>query len=295
MEDRRTATVRRFYTEAPFPSYGARDTLASLRLRAERSALARLLDEAIPDDARVLDLGCGTGQMTIFLANGKRRVVGADLTRASLALAADAARRFGVEQALFVETDLRRPGLAEGRFDVVLSLGVLHHTPDPRAAFGAVTRLARPGGVIVLGLYNTFARLPHRLRRALARATGMRLIPWDPILSERESEPGRRAAWLRDQYLHPEEHRHTLGEVQAWFRQNDVEYLRSYPSALLEGDAPRGDELFSRAEDNWWPEGILAQLGWMRTLGAEGGLFIVIGQRRVGRHLGRDGDPPSKR
>lgn len=280
MEDSRTETVRRFYTEAPFPSYGARDTLASLRLRAERSALARLLDEAIPQDARVLDLGCGTGQMTIFLANGRRQVVGADLTRASLALAADAARRFGVEGTLFVETDLRRPCFAEGRFDVVLSLGVLHHTPDPRAAFAAVARLARPGGVVVVGLYNTFARLPHRLRRLVARATGMRVVPWDPVLSEREGEPGRRAAWLRDQYLHPEEHRHTLGEVQAWFRDNDVAYLRSYPSALLDGDAPSGDELFSPAEDDWWPEGILAQLGWMRTLGGEGGLFIVIGRRR---------------
>jgi 2-polyprenyl-3-methyl-5-hydroxy-6-metoxy-1,4-benzoquinol methylase len=287
MGDRRTETVRRFYTEAPFPSYGARDTLASLRLRAEQSPLARLLDEAIPQDARVLDLGCGTGQMTIFLANGRRRVVGADLTRASLALAQDAALRFGVEQALFVETDLRRPGLGEGRFDVVLSLGVLHHTPDPRAAFGAMTRLARPDGVIVVGLYNAFARVPHRLRRLVARATAMRLVPWDPVLSQRQAEPARRAAWLRDQYLHPEEHRHTLGEVQNWFRENDVEYLRCYPSALLDDDAPDGDELFSKAEDDWWPEGILAQLGWMRTLGAEGGLFVVIGRRRGARRRPR--------
>jgi SAM-dependent methyltransferase len=287
MEDRRTERVRRFYSEAPFPSYGARDTLATLRLRAERSPLARLLDEAIPEDARVLDLGCGTGQMTLFLANGRRLVVGADLTRASLALAADAARRFGVERAFFVETDLRRPGLAEGRFEVVLSLGVLHHTPDPRAAFASLARLARPDGVIVVGLYNVFARLPHRLRRLLARATGMRLVPWDPVLSEREAEPARRGAWLRDQYLHPEEHRHTLGEVQGWFRENDVEYLRSYPSALLDDGAPRGDELFSKAEDDWWPEGILAQLGWMRTLGAEGGLFVVIGRRYAGPPRGR--------
>lgn len=279
MGDRRTETVRRFYTEAPFPSYGARDTLSTLHLRAERSPLARLLDEAIPQDARVLDLGCGTGQMTIFLANGKRRVVGADLTRASLALARDAARRFGLERTLFVESDLRRPGLAEGRFDVVLSLGVLHHTPDPRAAFGAMARLARPGGVLVVGLYNTFARAPHRLRRLVARATKMHFVPWDPVLAERQAEPARRAAWVRDQYLHPEEHRHTLGEVQGWFRDNDVAYLRTYPSALLDADPPRGDQLFSPAEDDWWPEGLLAQLGWIRTLGAEGGLFVTIGRR----------------
>ena len=277
--DRRTERVRRFYTEAPFPNYREGDTLEHLRLRAGRSELARLLDDAIPRDARVLDLGCGTGQMTIFLASGERVVVGADLTRASLALGRAAARRFGVANATFVETDLRRPALAEGRFDVVLSLGVLHHTPDPRAAFRAAARLARPGGVVVVGLYNAFARLPHRLRRLVARATGMRVVPWDPVLRDRRSEPARRAAWLRDQYLHPEEHRHTLAEVQRWFRDNDVDYLRSYPSALLGEGAPLGDELFSPAEDDWWPEGVLAQIGWMVGLGAEGGLFVVIGRR----------------
>ena len=56
-----------------------------------------------------------------------------------------------------------------------------------------------------------------------------------------------------------------------------VEYLRAYPSAVL-GDEP--EELFARAADNWRPEGWLAQLGWMRTLGHEGGLFFTIGRRR---------------
>ena len=178
--DRRTEAVRAFYTEAPFPNYRPRDTLEALRLRAERSPLARLLDQAIPRDARVLEVGCGTGQMTLFLAGGgdRRLVVGADLTRASLALATDAARRFGVERASFVECDLRRPALREGAFDVVLALGVLHHTPDPRASFRALARLARPdGGIVVVGLYNAFARLPHRLRRLVARATRLRFVP----------------------------------------------------------------------------------------------------------------------
>src|SRR5262245_61529060 len=112
----RTDEVRRFYTQAPFPGYGPGDTLAALRARAARSELARLLDQEIPLDARVLDLGCGTGQMTLFLASSGRAVVGADMTRASLALGAAAARRLGVRGASFVETDLRRPGLREGAF-----------------------------------------------------------------------------------------------------------------------------------------------------------------------------------
>ena len=274
--DQRTRAVRDFYARAPFPGYPPRDSLAALRARAMRSEFVRLLEEAIPPDALVLEMGCGTGQLGIFLASSGRTVVGADLSRPSLRLARDAAARYGV-RATFVETDLRSPALRPGAFDVVICSGVLHHTPDPRASFASVAALARPGGVLVIGLYNAWARLPLRLRRAIARLTGFRWVPFDPVLRDRLGEPARREAWLRDQYLHPEEHRHTLAEVKAWFRENRVEYVRSFPGALLGGE--RGG-LFAQAEDDWAPEALLAQLGWMRTLGGEGGLFVVVGSRR---------------
>jgi len=279
--DVRTEAVREFYAQAPFPGYPPRDSYPWLRARAERSELARLLDQAIPGDARIAEVGCGTGQMSLFLATADRFVIGADLTRASLELAEDARRRYGVECALFVETDLRAPGLRAGAFDVVYSSGVLHHTPDPRASFAAVARLLRPGGVVVVGLYNAYARLPHRLRRGVARLTGFRWIPFDPVLRERRAEPARREAWLRDQYRHVEEHRHTLGEVQGWFRENRVEYLRAFPDTLLAAEPPAGGDLFRPAEDDWAFENVLAQLGWARTLSHEGGLFVVVGRAAV--------------
>src|SRR5918911_2013664 len=190
--DARTEAVREFYSEAPFPAYPPRDSYSWLRARAERSEFARLLDRAIPGDARIVDLGCGTGQMALYLATADRIVVGADLTRASLQLAESARARFRADRALFVETDLRVPGLRRGAFDVVYSSGVLHHTPDPRASFAAAARLARPGGIVIVGLYNAYARLPHRMRRAVARLSGFRFIAGDPVLRERRSEPARR-------------------------------------------------------------------------------------------------------
>jgi SAM-dependent methyltransferase len=299
--DARTDIMRRFYEQAPFPGYPPRDSLAWLRARAGRSEFARLLDRAIPGDARILEMGCGTGQMSLYLARADRVVIGADLTRGSLLLGAAAARRFGLDGVRFIETDLRRPGLRAGAFDVVYSSGVLHHTPDPRASFARIAQLARPGGMIVLGVYNAFARIPLRLRRLAARLSGYRAIPFDPVLRDRANEPARREAWLRDQYRNPEEHRHTLAEVQGWFEENGVEYVRAYPSALIgdDHDDERGDErgddrggdrggdrgdnndeLFAPAIDNWRPEAWLAQLGWMRTLGQEGGLFVTVGRRR---------------
>ncbi len=274
--DRRTEIVRDFYEQVPFPDYPPRISLSWLRGRAERSEFAGLIDRAIPGDARIVEIGCGTGQMSLYLASAHRIVIAADLTRASLRLGADAARRFDLDQVQFIETDLHHPGLQAGAFDVVYSSGVLHHTPDPSTAFASIVRLARPGGMIIVGVYNAFARIPLRARRFVARLSGYRFIPCDPVLSDRESEQTRCAAWLRDQYQHPEEHRHTLAEVQSWFAANDVEYVRAYPSAVL-GD--ESEELFASAADNWRIEGWLAQIGWMGALGHEGGLFVTVGRR----------------
>lgn len=273
--DGRTEAVRQFYARAPFPGYPPNDSVERLRARAGRSAFAQLLDRSIDGDAKILELGCGTGQLSLYLATADRTVIGADMARPSLQLASEAARRYGSRNVRFVETDLRAPAFRSGAFDVVICSGVLHHTPDPRASFHALVPLVRPGGYLVLGLYNAWARIPLRLRRAVYRLTG--IVPFDPVLRDRRAEPARREAWLRDQYLHPEEHSHTLSDVQSWFRENGVEYVRSYPSALVAEEPP--EDLFVPAADDWPLEGLLAQLSWMRTLGGEGGLFVTVGKR----------------
>ncbi|MEO8799824.1 MAG: methyltransferase domain-containing protein [Polyangiaceae bacterium] len=276
----RTETVRAFYMEAPFPGYPPNDTLSGLRGRAARSEFARLLERAVAGDAKVVELGCGTGQTSLFLATADRLVVGADLTRASLELGSAAARRYGLDGVRFVETDLRTPALKPGAFDVVYSSGVLHHTPDPRASFRSMAALCKPGGIVVLGLYNVYARFPHRLRRGVYKLSAHTIIPFDPVLRARDAEPERRRAWLRDQYEHPEEHRHTVAEVQRWFHENDVDYLRTYPDALIGAEPLEGAALFEPAEDDWGLENVLSQIGWATTLGKEGGLWITIGKKR---------------
>ena len=67
--------------------------------------------------------------------------------------------------------------------------------------------------------------------------------------------------------------------MQRWFRANDVDYLRSYPPAVIGADPLADADLFTPAEDDWWLEGLVCQLGWTVTLGAEGGLFVTIGRR----------------
>lgn len=79
-----------------------------------------------------------------------------------------AARREGAS-ADFVQADLRWPPFAPGTFDLVYSLGVVHHLEDPLAGIRALAPLVRPGGEMRLYVYRSLAE-EGGFRRALLRA-----------------------------------------------------------------------------------------------------------------------------
>jgi len=61
-----TDVVKAFYEENPFPNYDDIDSQETLMEKARKGVFARLLDEQLPQGALVLEVGCGTGQLTIF-------------------------------------------------------------------------------------------------------------------------------------------------------------------------------------------------------------------------------------
>ncbi len=129
---------------------------------AVRAAWSQLLLEHVPPPpADILDLGCGTGTLSVLLAERGFRIHGADLAERMVALAGRKAERAGVE-AHFLQADAAHPPFAEGSFDVVMSRHVLWAMQEPLACLRRWLALLRPEGRLLLveGRWSTGSGLP---------------------------------------------------------------------------------------------------------------------------------------
>jgi SAM-dependent methyltransferase len=100
----------------------------------------------------VLDAGCGMGRYLRIAAEAPAHlIIGVDLSKAVVAARDLTVGSPGVS---VVRADLLKLPFAAASFDLIYSLGVLDHTPDPRASFLALSKLLKPGGRIVVWVYR---------------------------------------------------------------------------------------------------------------------------------------------
>jgi SAM-dependent methyltransferase len=276
-----TESIRGFYEAHPFPDYDDTEDVGSLIEKSLTRGFPEMLNRSIPPHGAVLEVGCGTGQLGNFLSIAARRVLSVDLCLNSLRLAESFRSSQGLTGVTFAQMNLFRLPLRPERFDVVLCTGVLHHTSDPRRGFRDLLRHLRPGGHVVVGLYNRLGRLKTRIRARLPGKLGERLVARDPYLREHGASNRKRQAWVMDQYRNPHESLHTMDEVLGWFDQDGVEFRRSLPGTVL-GSGFSPDYRRSLFEAEWRGSRVDRWLSQAQQMLAdtEGGLFIMIGRKR---------------
>jgi 2-polyprenyl-3-methyl-5-hydroxy-6-metoxy-1,4-benzoquinol methylase len=203
----------------------------------------------------VLDVGCGMGRFAEVATRWGARVVGVDLSAAAEVAAKNLAdREFTAFQA-----DVFALPFAPESFDIIYSIGVLHHTPDCEAAVKTLDKYLKPGGLLVVWLYSgynkwyrfsdfwrgyTHKMKPENLHRILKVAVpffynlhqGLKRVPLvgRPLAGaihhvfpvNRQKEPEARMLDTFDWYSPKYQSKHTYEQVFKWYEAMGMEDMR---------------------------------------------------------------------
>ncbi|HEY2147459.1 MAG TPA: class I SAM-dependent methyltransferase [Pirellulales bacterium] len=259
------------YSELPYPADGVvRTTNARILQVGMQKHFPDLLKRPT---LRIVDVGCGTGENTVGLAKffPRAEIVGVDINPASLDLATKLAARTH-SSVRFIQCDITGnmlDALAQtvpGRFDVVFSMGVLHHLAEPRVGFSALRELVDSRGLLFCFLYSRPGRRediaskelltsilpPESSLKARGEAIGLlglanRHTLWQGLKSLRRrlkfGPPVVPSELLRvamnrnrlvhesDSYSNPCEHLYSCGEIRSLLAQTGWEFVATADSA----------------------------------------------------------------
>lgn len=236
-----------------------------------------------PEELRgklVLDIGCGMGRFAEVATRWGARVIGIDL---SVAVEAAAKNLSGREFVGF-QADVFALPFAPETFDVIYSIGVLHHTPDCERAFKNLEQYLRPGGTIAVWLYShynkwyrfsdIYRKITHRLSpRTLLAGLRVavpilyavdRLLRHVPIIGRSVAglvhhifpvslrrDPELRVLDTLDWYSPKYQSKHTYEEVFRWFEACGLQNLTVADITLgVRGQKPQTPRFDSRNELN---------------------------------------------
>jgi len=161
--------VKAQYEQNPYPRWISFDQLVLRKnyisavesdLRSQSIAVPRFRQPSTKMPTRILIAGCGTGQHAISIANRYEHAVvtAVDISSASLAYAKHMAQRYQVSNIEFKQCDILSISEMGQKFDVIESVGTLHHMDSPDAGLKALTRILEPDGIMRIGLYSQLAR-----------------------------------------------------------------------------------------------------------------------------------------
>ena len=251
----------------------------------DKNEFLKDLKEYIGFNKKFIEVGSGTSQLSLALASGTNNmIVALDPTLASLKLGKDFANKNNIENVIFLNADLFDDPCENNYFDFVWCSGVLHHTIDSKKGFEIISKWVKPGGIIIIGLYNKYGRLRTNFRQLIFKfflksKIGENIIRFmDPYLRRGLSKE-KDIAWFKDQYEHPLERNHSLDEVISWFDNNQINFLGSIPSTKCDNKLTKMKDMDGKKGS--YIERLFSQINMLFTnLGGEGGLFIVVGRKK---------------
>jgi Tfp pilus assembly protein PilF/2-polyprenyl-3-methyl-5-hydroxy-6-metoxy-1,4-benzoquinol methylase len=272
IDDAVSRKVQQQYEEMPYPRWlkaaPAGPPTSPLWYLRNRFPAAPIRELTAHDRLDVLVAGCGTGLHSIETA---RRFAGAnvlavDLSRASLCYAKRQSDLLGLRNIEYAQADILHLATIGRRFDVIESVGVLHHLADPEQGWRVLVGLLRPGGLMQIGLYSETARQAVRAVRAYiadrgfpATPAGIRKCRLD-LMELAHGSPLRdvfgfsdffTTSACRDLLFHVQEQQFTLPRIQAFLSDQGLTLIGLACPAEPEYRRRFPDDPAMRDLDNW--------------------------------------------
>ncbi len=157
-----------------------------IRKDSKNRAELRLVERAfalIPKGARVLDVPCGGGRVTVHLAKRGYRVSSGDLSDAMLKIARESVAKAKLECEV-TKQDIEKLGFSDRAFDAIISFRLFHHFPNPEIRQRAVKELCRVAGKWVALSYFSPVSVTSIKRKIRAAMGGRRSEKHPTPLSE---------------------------------------------------------------------------------------------------------------
>jgi|GEM_PF-4089401 len=222
-----TEEVKKLYNKVPYAAYDADyfPVVKSLGMsREEFAVFAR--------GKRAVEIGCGGGQLSLFLASHFDSVMAVDISVGSLESAKAAAVKKNITNIEFVEGNLFDNAFLEkylNSCDFVLCYGVLHHTGNASLGYAGLSRLLAPSGILVTGVYSR-TQLSYRVKRQLVLwLAGKDWSRREVIARKLFFKPIGNDVSIYDGYVHPHVSFHSIYEVEGWAKSNKLSYIGSWP------------------------------------------------------------------
>lgn len=246
IEDEISVQVQRQYEESPYPRWTRLPTItediAVEDYLRQMFPCAPFCTGSIGDKASILVAGCGTGQHSIETAQRFRKstVIAVDLSLASLGYAVRKTQELGLKNIEYMQADIMELDQDAPRFDVIESVGVLHHLRNPLAGWKILCTMLKPGGFMRLGFYSEQARRDIESAKIVIQSHGFAPTPHgirqcrQEIMDLAESENAKQVMYRRDFFetnscrdllFHCQEHLFTLAQIKQALETLDLTFI----------------------------------------------------------------------
>ena len=190
---------------------------------------------------QILIAGCGTGQHSLSTASRFKNshVTAIDLSFSSLAYAKRKTEELGILNIDYLQGDILEIGILDTKFDVIESVGVLHHMADPVAGWKVLTNHQKPNGFMKIGLYSDLARQHIVKLRDMINRENIALDKTGIIDFRRQiiklndtafnklqnSSDFYSLSAVRDLLFHVQEHRFTIPKINKIIKELGLEFI----------------------------------------------------------------------